>query len=97
MKNINICFNIIHILQSYFQEFKLWKSENVWQYQNTFYFFGYKFKNNYDDELNKIKHNLDNFDSDMYHTFIGDFKSYKDINKKMNEIYKVRINAYQNL
>lgn len=97
MKNITICFNIIYILQSYFQEFKLWKSENIWQYQNTFYFFGYKFKNNYNDQLNKIKHNLDNFDSDMYHSFIGDFNSYKIINKKMNEIYNVRINAYQKL
>lgn len=97
MKNINMCFNILNVLQNYFKEFKLWKSANVWQYQNTFYFFGYNFKDNYDDKLNEIKYNLDNLDSDMYHNFLGDYKTFKKINQKMNDVYSVRINAYQNL
>ena len=34
-----------------FNNFKLWKSPNVWSTKNTFYFFGYGFKNNYFPEI----------------------------------------------
>jgi 23S rRNA U2552 (ribose-2'-O)-methylase RlmE/FtsJ len=97
MKNINLCFNIIYYLSNYFEKFKLWKSSNVWNHQNTFYFFGYNFKNNYDNNINNIKLNLENFNSDFYNYFLGDINKYKKINNKMNKIYKVRINAYLKL
>tara|TARA_A100001015_G_scaffold285823_1_gene353782 strand:- start:2289 stop:3110 length:822 start_codon:yes stop_codon:yes gene_type:complete len=97
MKNINICFNIINALSTYFKNFKLWKSSNVWQYQNTFYFFGYNFKDNYDNKLIEIKNILNDISSDYYHRFLGNYNSFKKINNQMNNIYKVRIEAFNKL
>ena len=45
IKNIYFAFNIINILSKYFKNYKLWKSEKIWETKNTFYFFGYGFKN----------------------------------------------------
>jgi hypothetical protein len=94
MKNIFSCFNIIDYLIEYFDEIKLWKSENVWATKNTFYIFCYGFKKQ---EI-KIKYlnEIHNENSD-FNTKCINSKNYYKINKMMQNIYKIRINAWINL
>jgi len=61
VKNVELAFNIVNTLSSMFKNFKLWKSPTVWATKNTFYFFGYGYKENYSPEilsniLEKIKY-----------------------------------------
>jgi hypothetical protein len=97
MKSIHSTFNLINILSKYFNNYKLWKSSNVWQFTNTFYFFGYGFKNNFDNKLEKFKEELEKNNSNILFRFTGNKNEYNRINKKMNQIYKVRINAIKKL
>jgi len=94
MKNINLCYNMINILEKYFKSYKLWKSESVWNTKNTFYFFGYNFKNEkYDNELLKVIEQVKN-QNDIMFNFLGNEKEYKDISKNIQELYILRINAW---
>ena len=97
IKNIYVCYNLIHILSQYFKEYKLWKSLNIWGTKNTLYFFGYSFKENYNNDLKKYIDMIQNRQSEFSNNFLYSEKEYKDIDKRMNEIYKVRINAWLNL
>lgn len=98
IKNIFVCYNLIHILSQYFKEFKLWKSLNVWGTKNTLYFFGYGFKENYEsNDLKKYIEMIKNRQSEISTKFLYSDKEYKNIDKQMDEIYKVRINSWLNL
>jgi hypothetical protein len=97
IKNIYVCYNLIHILSQYFKEYKLWKSLNVWGTKNTIYFFGYGFRENYENDLKKYISMIQNRQSEFSNNFIYSEREYKEIDKRMNEIYKVRINAWLNL
>ncbi len=95
MKNIYSCFNIIDFLMGYFDEIKLWKSENVWATKNTLYIFCYGFKKQ--DIKIKYINEIYNENSDFNTKYINSDKSNFDkINKMMNNIYKIRINAWLN-
>jgi hypothetical protein len=98
MKNIELAFNMVNILSKLFNNFKLWKSLNVWGTKNTFYFFGYDFRENYDDEilqrlLNSIKNDNDNINKH----FLGTKEEYYKIYNQMKEIYLTRIKAWEKL
>ena len=97
MKSIHSTFNLINILSKYFKSYKLWKSDNVWQYTNTFYFFGYDFKGDINRNLEQFKNELESKHSNILYKFKGSNKEYLQINNKMNNIYKVRINAIKRL
>ena len=95
MKNIELAFNLVNILSKLFTSFKLWKSPNVWATKNTFYFFGYEFKDNYNPDLlveipKRIKYNHDPINN----MFEGSTSEYSLINDRMKEIYMVRIKAW---
>ena len=97
MKNIYFAFNIINILSKYFKKYNLWKSDKIWETKNTFYFFGYDFNDNYDDEINKLKNFLNNKNSEVFTRFKGKYNEFKNINLKMNDIYKVRIKSFKKM
>lgn len=98
MKNIELAFNMVHMLSELFNSFKLWKSPNVWATKNTFYFFGYGFKQNYNpdvftDLIERIK-----FDNDpINRQFLGTNEDYEQIYNKMRHIYLVKIRAWEDL
>ncbi len=93
MKNIYTCFNIIDYLLGIFKEIKLWKSENIWETKNTFYIFCYGFQKDTYIELDKSKDIIDE-NSDFNTKYNG--SNFNKINKIMQEIYKIRINAWLN-
>ncbi len=91
-KNITFIYNLINILSTYFQDFYLWKSENVWATKNTFYFFGYNYKNNYDNKIESIC-NIDRC-SDR---FIGNQKDFSRISIKLKPVLITKINSILNV
>ncbi len=93
MKNIYTCFNIIDYLLGIFKEIKLWKSENIWETKNTFYIFCYGFQKDTYIELDKSKDIIDE-NSDFNTKYNG--SNFNKINKIIQEIYKIRINAWLN-
>lgn len=98
IKNINLAFNLVRYLASLFNQFKIWKSETVWATKNTFYFFGYDFKNNYfEDDLKSFLDNIRNKEDQYNNKFTGNKEEYDIINKQMRNIYLVRIKALKNL
>ena len=98
IKNVELAFNIVNILCPLFNTFKLWKSPNVWGTKNTFYFFGYGFKDNYSSDiflnmLEMIKYQH----SPINNHFTGTMDEYKKIYNQMKNIYSVRIKAWEDL
>jgi 23S rRNA U2552 (ribose-2'-O)-methylase RlmE/FtsJ len=98
IKNIDLAFNIINILNNMFSSFKLWKSSTIWVTKKTFYYFGYNFKNNFKEDIlldliKRIRNNNDNINNQ----FIGTLKNYKKIYNQMKHIYNIRINAWEKL
>jgi len=98
IKNVELSFNIVNILAKLFKNFKLWKSPNVWATKNTFYFFGYDFKDNYESEILvnliesiKVNNNLVN------NQFIGNKEEYDKIYQQMKSVYITRIKAWEEL
>lgn len=91
MKNIYSCFNIIDYLLGMFKEIKLWKSENIWATKNTFYIFCYRFQKDKHKELDKSIDITDE-NSDFNTKYIGN--NYSLINSLIQNIYKIRINAW---
>ena len=98
MKNIELAFNMVNILSKLFNNFKLWKSLNVWGTKNTFYFFGYDFKENYEDEiLQKLLNSIKNDNDNINKHFLGTKEEYYKIYNQMKEIYLTRIKAWEKL
>lgn len=98
IKNVELAFNIVNTLGSLFTNFKLWKSSTVWATKNTFYFFGYGFKENYSPQilsniLEKIKYEHDPINNQ----FIGTRDEYNKIYNQMKKIYIIRIKAWEKL
>jgi hypothetical protein len=98
IKNVELAFNVVNTLSSFFTNFKLWKSPTVWSTKNTFYFFGYDFKENYSPEnlsniLEKIKYEHDSINRH----FIGTQNEYVKIYNQMKNVYIVRIKAWKKL
>ena len=98
IKNVELAFNIVNALKSLFTNFKLWKSPTVWATKNTFYFFGYGFKENYSQEIlsnifEKIKYEHDPINNH----FTGSKEEYNKIYSQMKNIYIVRIKAWEKL
>lgn len=98
IKNVELAFNIVNILHPMFNTFKLWKSSNIWSTKNTFYFFGYGFKDNYSSEtfsnmleMIKYKH------SPINDHFTGTIEEYNTIYDQMKKIYETRIKAWKSL
>jgi hypothetical protein len=93
MKNIYTCFNILDLILEQFDYIKLWKSSTVWADKYTFYVFCYNYnkskKINMLDYINKVK----NYKEDFNNKYMGHNYNYDKINKMMNDIYIVRINA----
>jgi 23S rRNA U2552 (ribose-2'-O)-methylase RlmE/FtsJ len=97
-KNVELSFNIVKILSSMFKTFKLWKSSNVWATKNTFYFFGYDFKENYSPEIfSNIIEKLKYKHEPINNRFIGTQDEYTKIYNQMKNIYIVRIKAWEKL
>lgn len=98
IKNIELAFNMVNILAKLFKNFKLWKSPNVWVTKNTFYFFGYDFKENYEPEflinlIDSIK-----FDNNpVNNQFMGTKEEYDKIYQQMKWVYITRIKAWKAL
>lgn len=98
VKNVELAFNMVNALSKMFTSFKLWKSPNVWATKNTFYFFGYGFKDNYKSDiltniLERIKYDHDPINNQ----FEGSMDEYNLIYRQMRDIYMVRINAWKKL
>jgi len=98
IKNVEFAFNLVNILSKLFSSFKLWKSSTVWATKNTFYFFGYDFKSNYELEifnnlLDRIKYENDPINNQ----FDGSLEEYNKIYSQMKNIYIVRIKAWEKL
>lgn len=98
LKNVELAFNIVNTLSGMFTSFKLWKSPTVWATKNTFYFFGYGFKQNYSPEilsniLEKIKYEHEPINNH----FTGTSSEYTKIYSQMKNIYVVRIKAWEKL
>ncbi len=98
LKNVELAFNIVNTLSGMFKSFKLWKSPTVWATKNTFYFFGYGFKQNYSPEilsniLEKIKYEHEPINNH----FTGTSGEYAKIYSQMKNIYVVRIKAWEKL
>ncbi len=93
MKNIYVCFNILDLLLEQFDNIKLWKSSTVWADKYTFYVICYNFnsknKINMLNYIDKIKGN-----DDFLIKYVGKNHNFNSINKMMNDIYIVRINAW---
>jgi 23S rRNA U2552 (ribose-2'-O)-methylase RlmE/FtsJ len=92
MKNIYICFNILDLLLKQFNDVKLWKSDNIWSTKNTFYVFCYGFKK--DNKINMLEYvsKVKDSNSDFNNKYLGN--NYNIINKLINNIYIIRINAW---
>jgi hypothetical protein len=98
IKNVELAFNFVNILSKLFGNFKLWKSPTVWATKNTFYFFGYDYKDNYkpdvfNDLLERIKYDHD----PVNNHFEGTKDEYDKIYKQMKNIYITRIKAWEKL
>jgi 23S rRNA U2552 (ribose-2'-O)-methylase RlmE/FtsJ len=98
MKNIDLAFNIINILNTMFKKFKLWKSKTIWATKKTFYYFGYNFKKNYkenilEDLIERIKYDNDSINNQ----FLGSNHNYLKIYNQMKHIYNIKINAWNKL
>ncbi len=93
MKNIYTCFNILDLILEQFDYVKLWKSSNIWADKYTFYVFCYNYNKhkriNMLDYIKRIK----NYKDDFNNKYIGNNYNYDKINKMINNIYIVRINA----
>ena len=96
-KNINLLYNILEILIFYFKDFHLWKSSKVWGTKNSFYFFGYGFKDNYDDKLNKIREDVNSDKNKFSEKFYGNKDTYFIITKKLNRVFITKINSILNI
>ncbi len=98
IKNVELAFNIVNTLSKHFTSFKLWKSPNVWSTKNTFYFFGYGFKNNYDvGILNGILERIKYDHDPINNHFEGSSEEYNQIYKQMKSVYITRIKAWESL
>jgi hypothetical protein len=98
IKNVELAFNMVNILAKLFKNFKLWKSPNVWATKNTFYFFGYDFKENYDSNtlINLIESiKFDN--NPVNKQFMGTKDEYDKIYQQMKSVYITRIQAWEAL
>ena len=101
MKNLYFAFNLVNLLSSCFNNFRLWKSQTVWGTKNTFYFFGYDFKGY--EYYTKISNDLESIkNSPLNSVYLNKLESfqqtdnnsqYKKIEKHMKEIYLVKIIA----
>jgi hypothetical protein len=95
MKNIYTCFNILDLILEQFDYIKLWKSSTVWADKYTFYIFCYNYnkskKINMLDYIDKVTKYY--YTDDFNHKYVGHNYNYDKINKMMNDIYIVRINA----
>jgi hypothetical protein len=97
MKNIDLAFNIIKILNTMFLKFKLWKSKTIWATKKTFYYFGYKFKKNNKDMLENIVERVKHDKDSINNQFLGDYQEYLKIYNQMKNIYKIKIHAWEKL
>jgi hypothetical protein len=98
IKNIELAFNIVNILSKLFKTFKLWKSPTVWSTKNTFYFFGYDFRENYDsDILTSLIESIKFDNNPINNQFMGTDKEYNNIYQQMKLIYITRIRAWEAL
>ena len=101
IKNINFAFNLVFILAKIFKTSSIWKSEKVWPDKNTFYFFGFGFKPDEKEYINKLEEilkilNDDNFMKNIYfRRTLMNKSNYHIINKMMNRIYQVKINHFK--
>ena len=98
IKNVELAFNLVNILSKNFGNYKLWKSTNIWATKNTFYFFGYDFKNSYNPDiltnvLERIKYDHD----PVNNNFEGTKEEYDKIYKQMKLVYITRINAWEKI
>lgn len=98
IKNIELAFNIVNILSKLFDNFKLWKSSTVWSTKNTFYFFGYGFKENYNSDILTSLIESIKFDNDpINNQFMGTDEEYNKIYQQMKWVYITRIKAWEAL
>jgi 23S rRNA U2552 (ribose-2'-O)-methylase RlmE/FtsJ len=98
IKNIDLAFNIINLLNHLFNKFKLWKSETVWTTKKTFYYFGYGFKNNFNVKFfNDLYQKIRNDKDPVNNEFLGSEIEYNKIYKQMKYIYLIRIKAWHKL
>lgn len=98
IKNIELAFNIINTLVELFKDFKLWKSPNVWATKNTFYFFGYDFKENYNPDIfNQILDSIKYDNAPINNQFVGSQREYDRIYQQMKLIYLLRIKAWNEI
>jgi len=94
MKNIYLIFNLINVLSKYFDSYKLWKSSKVWETKNTFYFFGYNFKDNLDiEDISSLLEKVRDEKNEIFIKFLGNQEEYNKINYEMKKIYQIRINS----
>jgi 23S rRNA U2552 (ribose-2'-O)-methylase RlmE/FtsJ len=98
IKNVELAFNMVNILAKLFKSFKLWKSPNIWATKNTFYFFGYDFKENYNsDILTSLIESIKINNSPINNYFIGTNDEYNKIYEQMKQVYNTRIKAWKTL
>jgi hypothetical protein len=98
IKNVELAFNMVNILAQLFKNFKLWKSSNVWGTKNTFYFFGYDFKENYNPEiLVNLIESIKYDNNPINNQFIGTEEEYNKIYQQMKWVYITRIKAWEKL
>lgn len=98
IKNVELAFNLVNILSKNFDNYKLWKSSNVWATKNTFYFFGYGFKNSYNPEiLNDVLERIKYDHDPINNNFEGTKEDYNQIYKQMKNVYITRIVAWEKL
>ena len=76
-----------------FKEIKLWKSENIWATKNTFYIFCYRYQKDNYKEFNKSIDITDE-NSEFNTKYINSNNNFSLINKLIQDIYKIRINAW---
>jgi hypothetical protein len=101
IKNVELAFNMVNIMSKLFKNFKLWKSSNTWATKNTFYFFGYDFKEKYDPNtltnLTNLIESIKKYNNPVNTRFIGTSHEYDKIYQQMKEVYRVRIKAWEAL
>ena len=98
IKNVELAFNMVNILDKLFNNFKLWKSPNVWATKNTFYFFGYGFNENYKPEILTNLIESIKFDHDpINNQFMGTPEEYNKIYQQMKWVYITRIKSWESL
>lgn len=101
IKNVELAFNMVNIMSKLFKNFKLWKSPNTWATKNTFYFFGYDFKENSNPDtltnLTNLIELIKKHNNPVNTQFIGTLQEYNKIYQQMKGVYMVRINAWKAL